>query len=181
MTRSKRRTENLLSGFTPTNRLVMPKSSRKIQGAYDILSDPEKRQNFDRFGTAEGPQQGGGNPFDMFSQMFGGGGGGFGGGNPFGFSPASPWPCSPFQCRSRITRLVRRVVPRDNTQPSSHARKSLFHVSHQVSPVSRPRRHAHTNGPHDDASDRVGRVRVRVGFRGGVGRVKAVAKGNHSI
>ena len=29
---------------------------KKIQGAYDILSDPQKRQNFDQFGSAEGPQ-----------------------------------------------------------------------------------------------------------------------------
>jgi molecular chaperone DnaJ len=49
---------------------------KKIQGAYDILSDPQKKENFDRFGTPDGPQGGGfpGNPFDaMFSQMFGGG------------------------------------------------------------------------------------------------------------
>ena len=50
-----------------------PEQFKKIQGAYDILSDAEKRGNFDRFGTAE--PQGGGNPFpaDMFAQMFGGG------------------------------------------------------------------------------------------------------------
>jgi len=50
---------------------------KKIQGAYDILSDPQKRQNFDQFGNPDGPP-GGGNPFqggfgaDIFSQMFGG-------------------------------------------------------------------------------------------------------------
>ena len=51
---------------------------KKIQGAYDVLSDPEKRQNFDQFGTAEGPppQGPGGFPADMFSQMFGGAFGG---------------------------------------------------------------------------------------------------------
>ena len=48
---------------------------KKIQGAYDILSDPQKRQNFDQFGNPDGPPQG--NPFaggmpDIFSQMFGG-------------------------------------------------------------------------------------------------------------
>jgi len=51
-----------------------PEQFKKIQGAYDILSDPQKRQNFDQFGTADGPPQGfpGGFP-DVFSQMFGGG------------------------------------------------------------------------------------------------------------
>jgi len=53
-----------------------PEQFKKIQGAYDILSDPQKRQNFDQFGNPDGPPQG--NPFaggmpDIFSQMFGGG------------------------------------------------------------------------------------------------------------
>ncbi len=46
---------------------------KEIQSAYDILSDPQKKENFDRFGTAEGPQAGG-FPVDIFHQMFGGGG-----------------------------------------------------------------------------------------------------------
>ena len=46
---------------------------KEIQCAYDILSDPQKKENFDRFGTAEGPQAGGFTA-DMFHQMFGGGG-----------------------------------------------------------------------------------------------------------
>jgi DnaJ-class molecular chaperone len=50
---------------------------KKIQGAYDILSDPEKRENFDRFGTAEGNPNGfPPNPNDIFAQMFGGAFGG---------------------------------------------------------------------------------------------------------
>jgi len=58
-----------------------PEQFKKIQGAYEILSDPQKRQNFDQFGNPDGPPVGG-NPFgggfpgDIFSQMFGGG-------NPF--------------------------------------------------------------------------------------------------
>lgn len=52
-----------------------PEQFKKVQGAYDILSDPQRRQNFDQFGVAEpGPQ--GPNMNDIFSQMFGG--------NPFG-------------------------------------------------------------------------------------------------
>lgn len=53
---------------------------KKIQGAYDILSDPQKKENFDRFGTADGPPQGP-NMNDIFSQMFGGG---------FGHGPRGP-------------------------------------------------------------------------------------------
>jgi DnaJ-class molecular chaperone len=61
-----------------------PEQFKKIQGAYDILGDPQKRQNFDQFGNPDGPQGGGMppgfNPNDMFAQMFGGafGGGGRG-------------------------------------------------------------------------------------------------------
>lgn len=65
-----------------------PEQFKKVQGAYDILSDAEKRQNFDRFGTADGPPQHqgfpGGFPPDLFAQMFGGGGG------PFGFQGGTP-------------------------------------------------------------------------------------------
>jgi molecular chaperone DnaJ len=44
--------------------------------AYEVLSDPERRANYDRYGTAEAPS----NPFDIFSAFFGDGGlGSFGG------------------------------------------------------------------------------------------------------
>jgi len=59
-----------------------PEKFKEITNAYEILSDPQKRQNFDQFGDPNGPQgpQGfpGGFPGDIFSQMFGNGGfGGF--------------------------------------------------------------------------------------------------------
>jgi DnaJ-class molecular chaperone len=66
-----------------------PEQFKKIQGAYDILSDSQKRQNFDQFGNPDGPPQG--NPFagggmpDIFAQMFGGG-------NPFQRPPQSQGP-----------------------------------------------------------------------------------------
>jgi DnaJ-class molecular chaperone len=54
-----------------------PEKFKKIQGAYEVLSDPQKRQNFDQFGTAEGNPTGfPPNPNDIFAQMFGGAFGG---------------------------------------------------------------------------------------------------------
>lgn len=59
------------------------KRFHKIQESYEILSDKEKRQQYDQFGANafdsngnSNPYAGGGNPF--------GGAGGAGGGNPFG-------------------------------------------------------------------------------------------------
>ena len=51
---------------------------KKVQEAYEVLSDPQKRQNYDQFGTPEGGgnPQGFPNPNDIFAQMFGGAFGG---------------------------------------------------------------------------------------------------------
>ncbi len=48
---------------------------KELAAAYEVLADPERRANYDRFGSAEAPS----NPFDIFAAFFGDGGlGGFG-------------------------------------------------------------------------------------------------------
>lgn len=56
---------------------------KEVSHAYEVLSDPQKRDAYDRYGEEGLSGDGMGiNPEDLFSQLFGGGGGFFGGGGP---------------------------------------------------------------------------------------------------
>ena len=76
---------------------------KEISSAYEILSDKDKREQYDKFGLDAVKNTGGPdiNPFDIFNNIFGGGGGpgmgmgmNFGGGGPFnsffGGGPSRP-------------------------------------------------------------------------------------------
>ena len=73
----------------PDNKEEAEKEFKKVSQAYEVLSDPQKKEIYDKYGEEGLEQSGGGggpSPFDIFEQVFGGGGG-RGGGFPFmGFS-----------------------------------------------------------------------------------------------
>ena len=62
---------------------------KEVRKAYDVISDPQKRQAYDQFGHA-GVEQGGGNPFGGGGSPFGGGGFGDIFGDIFGGGQSKP-------------------------------------------------------------------------------------------
>lgn len=53
-----------------------PETFKDIQKAFEVLSDPEKRQRYDRLGDDGLKESASGGPPDLFEHLFGGGGGG---------------------------------------------------------------------------------------------------------
>lgn len=59
-----------------------PEMFKDIQQAFEVLSDPEKRQRYDRLGEEALKEDGPQSPQDIFGQLFGAGGGGARRGGP---------------------------------------------------------------------------------------------------
>lgn len=70
---------------------------KEITYAYEILSDPEKRKTYDRYGV-KGLQEGGADTNDMFSHIFGS----FFGGSS-GSSRSGPSQCEPIVAQELVT------------------------------------------------------------------------------
>lgn len=76
-----------------TQRAQAEKKFKEITEAYEVLSDPKKKQMFDQGIDPNDQESGGGfhnsniNPHDIFASFFGGGGGGFDDFGGFGGSP----------------------------------------------------------------------------------------------
>ena len=88
---------------------------KELNEAYSVLSDEQKRANYDRYGTAEGPGGsgyvdindifGGMGMDDLFSSFFGGGAGG----NHVGFG-AGPYIADQALCRDDFERLLEEML-----------------------------------------------------------------------
>ncbi len=133
---------------------------KEIQGAYDVLSDPEKRKAYDTFGSTNGrgPMGGGGPQFqdfdlsdlgDLFGGLFGGGGG--------VRPPARPSAGARRRPPDRGARLLRGLAQgcpgagaRRGRDRMPHVRRHgrrARHGADHLSGVRRPRRRLRLAGP----------------------------------
>ena len=113
---------------------------KEIQGAYDVLSDDEKRKAYDAYGSTNGrgPMGGGGPQFqdfdlgdlgDLFGGLFGGGGGGFG-------RQRGPQPERGADLADRGARLLRGLAARASR--CRCARRSRPPVTRAAAPAPSP-------------------------------------------
>jgi DnaJ homolog subfamily A member 2 len=103
----------------PTNKEHSETKFKAISAAYEILSDKDKRKTYDLHGI-DAIQQGGGdgvNPFDIFSNLFGGGGGMRGGGVD---------PSSFFSSNMNSYTNTHRRKARDRVEPIKVTTKDIF-------------------------------------------------------
>lgn len=69
----------------PDNKAEAEKKFKEVSEAYEVLSDKQKRSNYDNYGDPNGPQFGGGNGGGYYSYGNGSGFSGFSGFDDFGF------------------------------------------------------------------------------------------------
>ena len=121
---------------------------KEISEAYEVLSDPKKKEIYDKYGKDAvqgngGPQM---NPFDIFNEIFGGGGmpgmppgvnihmGGMGG--PFGFHPNMRRQSPDVVTRVTVTleEIVTGISKEINTERSNKGKKENIKMKINIPP-----------------------------------------------
>merc|ERR1711998_364026 len=105
-----------------------PDKFKEMTQAHSVLSDPEKRRNYDRFGE-EGVDGGGPSGDDLISQMFGGGGGRRQRGPKQGESVQRPLPVTLENLYSGVTKklkIQRQTIDKAEEIPDGEAGDVIF-------------------------------------------------------